>query len=104
MVPPLPETTRRVWGRAHRSEPAPRSAPPRWLLALLGLAVILPGLANAQDFMEPGFLAETVVSLQPFKPVGMTWSHDGTLFIWQKDGLVLVYRGGVLQPEPFIDL
>src|SRR5262245_46948468 len=74
----------------------------RRVAALSGLALLLARLAGAQSFSDPGFVAETVVVLPPFEPVGLTFSPDGRMFLWQKDGLVLVYHDGALQP--FLDL
>ena len=67
-------------------------------------SVILTQLAHAVSFSEPGFMAETVVTLAPFKPVGVTWAADGRMFIWQRDGIVRVYKNGQLLATPFLDI
>jgi glucose/arabinose dehydrogenase len=63
----------------------------------------LSRLAEAQTFAEPGFAAETVVTLPPFQVVGMQWADDGAMFIWHKAGLVRIYRNGALLSTPFLD-
>lgn len=85
-----------VFSRAGRARLLP-------VLLVLGLLSGV-GVAQAQTFDEPGFVAETVVTLQAFQPVGLTWAPDGSLFIWQKNGLVRVFRAGALQGAAFIDL
>ncbi len=76
-----------------------------WLAAVpFALAVLLPAHARAQTFIEPGFTAQTVVTLPAFQVVGMTWADDGAMFIWQKNGIVRIYRNGALLPTPFIDI
>lgn len=70
---------------------------------LLGIALIAPRLVLAQTFVEPGFAAQTVVTLPPYQLVGMTWADDGAMYIWQKDGLVRVFRNGALLETPFLD-
>lgn len=43
----------------------------------------------------------------PFSPPGPTvldWAPDGTMFIAKLDGIVLLYDGDNLLPEPFIDI
>jgi glucose/arabinose dehydrogenase/regulation of enolase protein 1 (concanavalin A-like superfamily) len=74
-----------------------------WLLA--GWCVTLSLLSTpAQTFSDPGFVAETVVTLPPYKPVGLTWAPDGRIFIWQEDGIVRIVKNGALLPTPFIDI
>jgi glucose/arabinose dehydrogenase len=69
----------------------------------LALALLVSRLAAAQDFSDPSFTAEAVVTLPPFQVVGMQWADDGAMFIWQKNGLVRVARNGVLNTAPFLD-
>jgi glucose/arabinose dehydrogenase len=76
----------------------------RLVRALVGLALISPGAARAQTFSDPGFAAQTVVTLPPYQLVGTAWTSNGGMFIWQKNGLVRIYRNGALLPTPFIDL
>jgi hypothetical protein len=65
---------------------------------LLGLAIALTlHSARAQTFADPGFVAETVTTLPPYQLVGIAWASTGTMFIWQKDGLVRAYHDGFLE-------
>jgi glucose/arabinose dehydrogenase len=77
------------------------------LAASLCVGLGLLGAASqpaAQTFADPGFSTEVVATVAPYSPVGIAWTPDGRLFIWQKDGLVHVVKNGVLLPTPFIDL
>jgi glucose/arabinose dehydrogenase len=76
----------------------------RLAAAAAALALLAPGPSRAQTFSDPGFVAETVVTMPQFQVVGMTWANDGAMFIWQKNGLVRVYRNGALNPTAFVDL
>ena len=58
----------------------------------------------AQSFSDQGFTAETVTTLPPYKPVGLAFAPDGRMFIWQKNGVVRIYKNGALLATPFIDL
>ena len=60
--------------------------------------------ARAQTFVDSGFAAETIATLPVFKPTGLTFAPDGRIFIWQKDGIVRIFKNGALLPTPFIDL
>jgi len=73
------------------------------LLAVL-LATCLAPVARAESFVDPLFSSELVASLPEYKPVGVTWSPDGDMFVWQRDGVVRVVAGAQLLPTPFIDL
>jgi glucose/arabinose dehydrogenase len=72
--------------------------------ALLALALLAPGVSLAQTFADPGFAAETVVTMPQYQVVGMNWTSTGTMLIWQKNGLVRAFKNGVLQSAPFVDL
>ncbi len=63
-----------------------------------------PPLSRPRHLLIPAFGAETVVTLQPFTPVGVTFAPDGRMFIWQKNGIVRIYKNGALLGEPFIDI
>ncbi len=63
-----------------------------------------PPTAQAQTFNDPGFTSEVVTTLPAFTPAGITWATDGRMFIWQKDGLIRVFKNGQLLATPFIDL
>ena|GEM_PF-280925 len=73
------------------------------LLFLLG-AGLLSSPAQGQTFADPRFGAETVVTLPAFTPVGVTFAPDGRMFIWQKNGIVRIYKDGALLGQPFIDI
>ena len=63
-----------------------------------------PHLAQAQTFTDPGFTSEVVTTLPQFLPVGVTWASDGRMFIWQRDGVIRIYKNGQLLPTPFLDI
>ncbi len=77
-------------------------------IAALPLLVVLGGFAAgpavAQAFSDAGFTSEVVTSLPALKPVGLTWAPDGRMFIWQKDGVVRIFKNGALLPTPFLDI
>jgi glucose/arabinose dehydrogenase len=77
-------------------------------LLALGLAAALsllrPGPAGAQTFADPRFVAETVTTLTPFSPVGFTFAPDGRMFIWEKAGIVRIFKDGQLLPRAFLDI
>jgi glucose/arabinose dehydrogenase/fibronectin type 3 domain-containing protein len=60
--------------------------------------------AAAQTFTDSAFTSEVVTTLQALKPVGLTWAPDGRLFIWQKDGVVRIFKNGSLLPTPFLNI
>ncbi len=61
--------------------------------------------AEAQvTFASPGFTAETVVTLAPFRPVGIAPGPGGRMFVWQRDGVVRIVKDGVLLATPFVDI
>ena len=61
-------------------------------------------LAQAQTFSDPGFTSEVVTTLPQFLPVGVTWATDGRMFIWQRNGVIRIYKNGQLLPTPFLDI
>ncbi|MEO7863223.1 MAG: PQQ-dependent sugar dehydrogenase [Nitrospirales bacterium] len=63
-----------------------------------------PHFAQAQTFSDPGFTSEVVTTLPQFLPVGVTWASDGRMFIWQRNGVIRVYKNGQLLPTPFLDI
>jgi glucose/arabinose dehydrogenase/regulation of enolase protein 1 (concanavalin A-like superfamily) len=67
-------------------------------------ALLCAAPASAQTFAEPGFSVETVATLQPYTPVGVTFAADGRAFVYQKGGAVRVIKNGVLLPTPFISI
>ena len=64
----------------------------------------LPSPSFAQTFADPLFSSEFVTGLEPYTPVGLAWSPDGRLFIAQKSGIIRVVDGGILLPQPFLDI
>ncbi|MGZ8480399.1 MAG: hypothetical protein ACXW6K_20985, partial [Candidatus Binatia bacterium] len=61
--------------------------------------------AHAQIvFNDPGFISETVATLPPYTPIGLTFAPDGRIFIWQKSGVVQIVKNGALLPTPFLDI
>ena len=64
----------------------------------------------AETFHDPGFVSELVVRLESFSPVGVTFAPDGRLFIWDKAGVVRIFKPpqngqpGELLSTPFIDI
>ena len=81
----------------------------------MGIAIILtivccaveqssPPLAQAQTFTDPAFTSEVVTTLPQFLPVGVTWASDGRMFIWQRNGVIRIYKNGQLLPTPFLDI
>ncbi len=73
-----------------------------WILGWV--LVCLAPAALAETFVSPDFSSELVTTLEEFKPVGVTWSAGGDMYIWQRDGVVRVYADGQLLPTPFVDL
>jgi hypothetical protein len=73
-------------------------------LALSLIIIGTPVIGGSQTFNDAGFVSELVTSLSPFTVMGVTWAPDGRMFIWTKNGIVRVFKDGVLLPIPFIDL
>ena len=74
------------------------------LIVCCAVGQSLPPLAQAQTFSDPGFTSEVVTTLPQFLPVGVTWASDGRMFIWQRNGVIRVYKNGQLLPTPFLDI
>jgi hypothetical protein len=64
----------------------------------------VPPAAQAQTFSDPGFTSEVVTTRPPFVPVGVTWASDGRMFIWQRNGVIRIYKNGQLLATPFLDI
>ncbi|MEO6542853.1 MAG: PQQ-dependent sugar dehydrogenase, partial [Nitrospiraceae bacterium] len=60
--------------------------------------------AQAETFSDPGFTTEIITTLPSFLPVGVTWASDGRMFIWQRNGVIRLYKNGQLLPTPFLDI
>ena len=73
-------------------------------LIVLWLSGFTATSVRAQTFADPGFSSELVTVLPPFTPVGLTFAPDGRMFIWQRDGVVRIFKNGVLLPAPFINI
>ncbi len=72
------------------------------VLALTALGV---SPVHAQTtFSDPGFSVETVAALPAFTAVGLTFAPDGRILIWQREGIVRIYKNGALLPTPFLDI
>ena len=74
-----------------------------WLFMLM-VFVMTNMAASAQTFSDPGFTAETVVTLPIYQAVGLTFAPDGRLFVWQKNGQVRIVKNGQLLAQPFFAL
>ena len=68
------------------------------------LAALSPHSARAQTYSDPGFASELDATLPRFTPVGLTWAPDGRMFIWQRNGVVRIFKNGALLPTPFINI
>ncbi|MFO0701268.1 MAG: PQQ-dependent sugar dehydrogenase, partial [Nitrospira sp.] len=69
-----------------------------------GMGTFSPSVTQAQTFSDPGFSSEVVTTLPLFLPVGVTWASDGRMFIWQRNGVIRIYKNGQLLPTPFLDI
>ena len=78
------------------------------ILVVLTVAVVvpLPGPASAAPSPAHVRLHVTARASGLDQPLGIVSSRDGTgrLFVVEKTGAVRVYRGGALQPTPYLDL
>jgi glucose/arabinose dehydrogenase len=75
----------------------------RFFLAFTVLLISSTG-ALAQTFTDDRFSVETLTTLPPFKPVGIAWAPDGRAFIWQKDGIIKMLKGGTLLSTNVLDI
>ncbi len=60
--------------------------------------------AVAQTFTDAGFTTETVMNVPRFQTVGFAFAPDGRIFVWEKPGIVRIFKNGALLPTPFIDI
>ena len=75
------------------------------ILLLLSSFLLLTSITQAQIvFDDPGFTSETVFTLPAFSIVGSTFAPDGRMFVWQREGIVRIYKNGQLLTDPFIDI
>jgi glucose/arabinose dehydrogenase/regulation of enolase protein 1 (concanavalin A-like superfamily) len=71
---------------------------------VVAILVTIFNFASAQVFTDPGFSAETVVTLSQYSVVGFRFAPDGRLFIWEKNGIVRIFKNGSLLSTPFLDI
>src|SRR6266403_1863184 len=71
---------------------------------LLSVLLGLQTLSYAQTFSDPGFSLEKLTTLPPYRVVGLAFAPDGRIFIWQKDGVIKIFKDGALLSTPFLDL
>jgi glucose/arabinose dehydrogenase/uncharacterized membrane protein len=74
------------------------------VLLFLSTFLLLTTLTQAITFNDQGFVAETVLTLPAFSIVGATFAPDGRIFVWQREGIIRIYKNGQLLPTPFIDI
>ncbi|MCI0615592.1 PQQ-dependent sugar dehydrogenase, partial [bacterium] len=75
------------------------------ILLFLSSFLLLTSITQAQIvFNDPGFTSETVLTLPAFSIVGSTFAPDGRIFVWQREGIIRIYKNGQLLPTPFIDI
>jgi hypothetical protein len=74
------------------------------ILLILCSFLLLTSITQAIVFNDPGFTSETVLTLPAFSIVGSTFAPDGRIFLWQREGIVRIYKNGQLLPDPFIDI
>ncbi|MCI0443176.1 hypothetical protein L0152_08160, partial [bacterium] len=72
------------------------------ILLFLSSFLLLTSITQAQIvFNDPGFTSETVLTLPAFSIVGSTFAPDGRIFVWQREGIIRIYKNGQLLPTPF---
>jgi glucose/arabinose dehydrogenase len=74
------------------------------ILLVLGTFLLLTSISHATIFDDPGFTEETVLTLPAFSIVGAAFAPDGRIFLWQRKGIIRIYKNGQLLPDPFIDI
>jgi len=77
------------------------------LVPLLASALLLPSLAVAPSSAQlpfAGLRLEAVATDLPGSPVSITHAGDVRLFLTLKEGLIVVWDGEQILPEPFLDL
>ncbi|HEX4950203.1 MAG TPA: NPCBM/NEW2 domain-containing protein [Blastocatellia bacterium] len=79
-------------------------APAKSMTSLFFLLFFFTSSPQAQNFSAPGFSTQVVTTLPAYKPVGLTFAPDGRMFIWQENGIVRIFKNGVLLPTPFLDI
>jgi glucose/arabinose dehydrogenase len=79
-------------------------APAKSLTSLFVLLLAFSSFSFAQTFSDPGFSAQLVTTLPAYKAVGLTFTPDGRMLVWQENGIVRVHKNGVLLTTPFLDI
>lgn len=74
------------------------------VLLFLSSFLLLTSLTQAITFNDQGFSLETVLTLPAFSIVGATFAPDGRIFVWQREGIIRIYKNGQLLTTPFIDI
>ncbi|HEY7160573.1 MAG TPA: PQQ-dependent sugar dehydrogenase, partial [Acidobacteriota bacterium] len=74
------------------------------ILLFLFSFLLFTSLTQAITFNDQGFTSETVLTLPAFSIVGATFAPDGRIFVWQREGVVRIYKNGQLLPTPFVDI
>lgn len=74
------------------------------ILLFFSAFLLLTTLTHAITFNDQGFASETVLTLPAFSIVGATFAPDGRIFVWQREGIIRIYKNGQLLPTPFIDI
>jgi cysteine-rich repeat protein len=69
-----------------------------------GLAALAVPVRSAEPASLPPGFVETTVAGGWNEAVGMTFSADGRLFVWERGGRVWTVDGGVKSPQPFVDI
>ncbi len=71
---------------------------------LVGCLLVSLAALQAQTFNDANFISEKVVTLPVYRGVGFAFAPDGRLFIWQKDGVIKIFKNGALLATPFLDI
>ncbi|MCU1285609.1 MAG: hypothetical protein JWO13_1959 [Acidobacteriales bacterium] len=74
-------------------------------VACLLLLMMTSGMANAQGTAsDAGFSFEKFLTFPPYRLNGLAWAPDGRAFLWQKDGVIKIYKNGAVLTTPFLDI
>lgn len=72
------------------------------VLVVASLAIFTGAIAGAATL--PAGFSETQIGGSWSEAVGMEFTVDGRLFVWERGGRVWIVENGVKQPTPFIDI
>src|SRR5262245_45679707 len=106
-MPLSPRLIDTLAGRLHRAPGVKLSC--RSLVVRLGTAAVVAFTLSAraspaQTLTDNRFAVEAVASLPPFTPVGLAFAPGDRIFLWQKNGVVRIVKGGALLAAPFVDI